>query len=74
MIDRFTAKAKEAIGLAVDAAEELGRSYVGTEHLLLGLLREGSCLLYTSCRSFRGDCRNFGRNSGIFIRIKGRKF
>ena len=42
MIDRFTAKAKEAIGLAVDAAEELGRSYVGTEHLLLGLLREGS--------------------------------
>ncbi len=42
MIERFTAKAREAIGLAVDAARELGRSYVGTEHLLLGLLREGS--------------------------------
>ena len=42
MTDRFTAKAKEAINLSVDAAQELGRSYVGTEHLLLGLIREGS--------------------------------
>ena len=42
MTDRFTAKAKEAIHLSVDAAQELGRSYVGTEHLLLGLIREGS--------------------------------
>ena len=30
MIDRFTAKAREAIGLAVDAAETLGHNYVGT--------------------------------------------
>lgn len=42
MIDRFTAKAREAITLAVDAAEELGHSYIGTEHLLIGLMQEGS--------------------------------
>ena len=42
MIDRFTAKAREPINLAVQAAEELGHSYVGTEHLLIGLLEEGS--------------------------------
>ncbi|MCI8517577.1 MAG: ATP-dependent Clp protease ATP-binding subunit [Hungatella sp.] len=42
MIDRFTAKAREAIGLAVDAAESLGHTYVGTEHLLIGLLQEGN--------------------------------
>ena len=42
MIDRFTAKAREAISLAVDAAESLGHNYVGTEHLLIGLLQEGS--------------------------------
>lgn len=42
MIDRFTAKAREAIGLAVDAAETLGHNYVGTEHLLIGLLQEGA--------------------------------
>lgn len=41
MIDRFTAKARASINLAVQAAEELGHSYVGTEHLLIGLLEEG---------------------------------
>ncbi len=42
MIDRFTEKARNAIELAADAAEELGHNYVGTEHLLLGLLQEGT--------------------------------
>ncbi len=42
MIDRFTAKARDAIGLAVEAAESLGHHYVGTEHLLMGLLQEGT--------------------------------
>ncbi len=42
MIDRFTEKAREAIGLAIDAAESLGHTYVGTEHLLIGLLKEGT--------------------------------
>ncbi len=42
MIDRFTEKARNAITLAVDAAEALEHSYVGTEHLLLGLLQEGT--------------------------------
>ncbi len=41
MIDRFTEAAREAISLAVDAAQELGHSYVGTEHLLIGLIEEG---------------------------------
>ncbi len=44
MIDRFTEKARNAIELAVGAAEELGHNYVGTEHLLLGLLQEGTGL------------------------------
>lgn len=40
MIDRFTEQAREAISLAVDAATQLEHNYVGTEHLLIGLLRE----------------------------------
>ncbi len=40
MVDRFTEQARQAIGLAVDAAEGLGHSYVGTEHLLIGLIQE----------------------------------
>ncbi len=41
-MDRFTEKAREAISLAEDAAASLGHNYVGTEHLLLGLLHEGT--------------------------------
>jgi len=36
----FTPKAKKAIELAMDEARELGHNYIGTEHLLLGLIRE----------------------------------
>jgi len=39
---RFTDKANAALNLAVQGAGEMGHTYVGTEHLLLGLLREGS--------------------------------
>ncbi|GAA6395464.1 ATP-dependent protease ATP-binding subunit ClpC [Solibaculum mannosilyticum] len=38
----FTEKANEAMNLAVEAAQELGHTYVGSEHILLGLLREGT--------------------------------
>ncbi len=42
--DRFTERAQNAIARAQEAAEELGHSYVGSEHLLLGLAREGEGL------------------------------
>ena len=38
--NQFTPRAQSALRLAQEAAEELGHSYVGSEHLLLGLLRE----------------------------------
>ncbi len=37
----LTPRAKRVIELAVDEARRLGHHYIGTEHLLLGLLREG---------------------------------
>jgi len=37
----LTPRAKKVIELAVDEAQRLGHHYIGTEHLLLGLLREG---------------------------------
>jgi negative regulator of genetic competence ClpC/MecB len=42
MADRYTSQARRAIELAVEATRELRHGYVGTEHLLLGLLREGN--------------------------------
>ena len=39
--DRLTERARAAIGFAAESALELGHNYVGTEHLLIGLIREG---------------------------------
>ena len=44
MNDRFTEKARNAIEKARAAAMELGHSYIGTEHLLLGIVRETDAL------------------------------
>ena len=37
----FTPRAKKVLALSASEARSLGHSYVGTEHILLGLLREG---------------------------------
>ncbi len=44
---RFSEKANIALNMAMDAAREMGHTYVGTEHLVLGMLREGSCVAAT---------------------------
>ena len=38
----FTEKANEALNQAINSASQMGHTYVGSEHLLLGLLRVGS--------------------------------
>jgi len=37
----FTSRAKRVLELALDETRRLGHNYVGTEHILLGILREG---------------------------------
>lgn len=41
-MERYTEKAREALILAGEAAEDLGSRSVGTEHILVGLIEEGS--------------------------------
>jgi ATP-dependent Clp protease ATP-binding subunit ClpA len=41
MFERFTDRARQTVVLAQEEARRLGHNYIGTEHLLLGLLREG---------------------------------
>ncbi len=40
MFDKFTEKARKAMSLAQTEARNLGQSFVGTEHLLLGLIKQ----------------------------------
>lgn len=44
--DRFTEKAKHVLSYAQSYAEKMGTGYVGSEHLLLGLLEEENTLPY----------------------------
>eukprot|EP00965_Chrysotila_dentata_P174896 5774112-Pleurochrysis_carterae.AAC.1 len=37
----FTPRAKRVLELSLEEARQLGHNYIGTEHLLLGILREG---------------------------------
>ncbi|MBM4015793.1 MAG: NDP-hexose 4-ketoreductase, partial [Planctomycetes bacterium] len=42
MFDRFTDRARKVMGLAKAEAQRLNHEYIGTEHVLLGLVQEGS--------------------------------
>ena len=41
MFERFTDRARRVVVLAQDEARRLNQNYIGTEHLLLGLIHEG---------------------------------
>ena len=47
MFDRFTDRARKVMNLAKSEAQRLNHEYIGTEHILLGLVREG--LLTPEC-------------------------
>jgi ATP-dependent Clp protease ATP-binding subunit ClpA len=49
--ERFTEYAKRALTFTQEEAERLGAGYIGTEHLLLGLLR-GECLARRTLATF----------------------
>ncbi len=40
-LDKFTKRARRALAIAQQEAQRLHHNYIGTEHLLLGLLLEG---------------------------------
>ena len=46
----FTEKANKALNLAIESAEKLGQTYIGSEHILLGLCKENSGVAYTALR------------------------
>ena len=44
MTYKFTNSAQRAIEIANDVAIELGHNYIGTEHILIGIMREGDSI------------------------------
>ena len=42
--DKFTERARKVLSLAQEEAQRFQHNYIGTEHLLLGLVREGESI------------------------------
>jgi ATP-dependent Clp protease ATP-binding subunit ClpC len=51
MFERFTDRARSVVVLAQEEARLLNHNYIGTEHILLGLLREGEGVAASSLTS-----------------------
>ena len=68
----YTPRVKKVLALAAKEARNLSHSYIGTEHILLGLLREGDGVAARILRSLNVDLektrqevlRVLGQNSG----------
>ena len=58
MVNRFTQRAQSSLNLALQEARELGHSYVGTEHLLLGLLLEKESIAHRILSSHGAKHKN----------------
>ncbi len=53
MFQRFTDRARQVVVLAQDEARRLDHNYIGTEHILLGLIREGDGVAARTLESLR---------------------
>lgn len=73
--DRFTERARKVLRLAQEEAQRLQHNYIGTEHLLLGLVREGESVAGQVLTSFGVDLEKvrravediIGRGDGIVL-------
>ena len=57
MNEMFTERARKAIEYARDEAARLKHDYIGTEHLLLGLIRLGEGFGYRGFKKYRYRCQ-----------------
>ncbi len=55
--DRFTKRARRVLTLAQEEAQRLNHNYIGTEHLLLGLIREENGVAVRVLRDMKVDLR-----------------
>jgi ClpA/ClpB-like protein len=66
----LTPRAKRVIELSIDEARQLGDHYIGTEHLLLGLLREGEGIAAGVLLSLGADLERM-RHDVMQVRAEG---
>ena len=77
MVNRFTPRAQSALTYAKKSSEKLGHSYIGTEHLLLGILScdcvgkkilEEKKIRYTDAYARLTEMAGMGTESPAYVR------
>ena len=67
IFDRFTERAKKVLGLARREAQDMNHDYIGTEHLLLGLIREGGGVAANVLRNLGVDIERIREEVGRYM-------
>ncbi len=60
MFERFTDRARKVMAIANQEAQHLGHEYIGTEHILLGLIKEGSGVAANVLKNLGVDLARIG--------------
>ncbi len=61
MYERFTDRARKVMQLANQEAQRFNHEYIGTEHVLLGLIKEGSGVAANVLKNLDVDLRKIRR-------------
>lgn len=67
----FTPRAKRVLELAFDEARQLGHTYIGTEHILLGLIREGEGIAAQVLTNLGADLDKVRKQVGDLLGTSG---
>src|ERR1700712_3004210 len=70
MDDNFSAQVKEIISYSREEALRLGNDFIGTEHLLLGLIREGDNTAIRILKSFNVDLYELRKEIELAVKDK----
>ena len=70
MDNNFSAQVKEIISFSREEALRLGNDFIGTEHLLLGLIREGDNTAVRILKSFNVDLYEFRKEVELAVKDK----
>jgi ATP-dependent Clp protease ATP-binding subunit ClpC len=68
MFDRFTDRARKVINLARQEAQKLNHDYIGTEHVLLGLVQEGTGVAANVLRNLDIDLKKIRLELEKFVK------
>ena len=67
MFEKFTERARRVMGLSRQEAQRLGSEFIGTEHMLLGILQEGEGVAARVLRNVQVDYKSVRRQIELLI-------